>query len=212
MITVPEATKKIVERSRYLSEAISKKIINYSSLARYIKPELEQMLLKKISNASIIMALTRLESDFQPKFRQNNIFKAIPEIIVHSNLFFATLPNNDIQGLSILIARDASSRSLFLKNQGIHETSFILSQDLFEKYRNTIESKNHVLENNVSTISIYLPAEALKTSGIYYFFLKSLAWEGMNILEIVSTLSELTIVVSDSDTERTFSIIKSLFT
>ena len=48
MITVPEAAKKIVMRSRYLSEAMSKGIINNSSLARYIKPEIEEMLLKKV--------------------------------------------------------------------------------------------------------------------------------------------------------------------
>lgn len=213
MITVPEATKKIVERSRYLSEAISKGIINYSSLARYIKPELEQILLKKVSLASIIMALNRLESEFQPKFQRSNIFKTPPEIIVRSNLFFVSLSNNEVQGLSVLISRDANSRLFFIKNQGIHESSFILSQDLFEKYKNTIEGKNPlILEDKISAITIYLPGEALKTSGIYYFFLKSLAWEGINILELISTPSELTIVVANQDTERTFAIIKSLFT
>lgn len=213
MITVPEATKKIVERSRYLSEAISKGIINYSSLARYIKPELEEMLVKKISLASIIMALNRLESSFQPKFRQANIFKTPPEIIVRSNLFLVSLSNNDIQGLSVLISRDANSRSFFLKNQGIHESFLILSQDLFEKYKSTIAGKNpQVFEDKISAITIYLPAEALKTSGIYYFFLKSLAWEGINILEVVSTAKELTLIVEDKDTERAFAIIKSLFT
>ena len=212
MITVPEATKKIIERSRYLSEAISKGIINYSSLARYIKPELEQMLLKKVSNASIIMALTRLESEFQPKFQQSNIFKTPPEISVRSNLFLIGLTNNEIHGLSILISRDANLRSFFLKNQGLHETSFILSQDLFEKYKGTIQGKNPLfMEEKVSAITIFLPPEARETSGIYYFFLKSLAWEGINILELVSTQLELTIIVSSSDTERTFTIIKSLF-
>lgn len=213
MITVPEATKKIVERSRYLSEAISKGLINYSSLARYIKPELEEMLLKKVSTASIIMALNRLEPEFQPKFRQSNIFKDNPEIATRSNLFLICLSNVDIHGLSLLISRDADSRSFSLKNQGIHESSFVLSQDLFEKYKNTIEGKNPaVTENKVSAITVYLPDEALKTSGIYYFFLKSLAWEGINILEMVSTGKELTFIVADKDTERTFSIIKSLFT
>ncbi|KKR14834.1 MAG: hypothetical protein UT44_C0049G0001, partial [Candidatus Levybacteria bacterium GW2011_GWA1_39_32] len=32
MITVPEATEKIIRRSRYLSEALSKDIINISGL------------------------------------------------------------------------------------------------------------------------------------------------------------------------------------
>lgn len=212
MITVPETTKKIVERSRYLSEAISKGIINYSSLARYIKPEIEQMLIKKVSIPSIIMALTRLGTEFKPKFMQSNIFKNPPEIIIRSNLHLVALPNNEVQGLSIFMSRDANLKSFFLKNQGIHETAFIMSQDLFAKYKNTIESKSPLLYlKNVSAITIYLPPEALKTSGIYYFFLKSLAWEGVNIVCLVPTYSELTIIVEDQDTERAFGIIKSLF-
>ncbi len=212
MITVPEATKKIVERSRYLSEAISKGLINYSSLARYIKPELEQMLIKKISVASIVMALNRLESEFKPKYQQQSVFKSAPEIAVRSNLIFFVLPNNETAGLSVLLSRDSTSRSLYLKNQGIHETSFILSQDLFDQEKATIESKNPQINlKNISTLTVYLPGEALNNSGIYYFFLKSLAWEGVNILEVVSTLHELTLILEDREVERAFAIIKSLF-
>lgn len=212
MITVPEATKKIIERSRYLSEAISKGIINYSSLARYIKPELETMLMKKVSNASIIMALSRLEPEFQPKYVRSNIFKVAPEIVVHSNLFSISLSNNEIAGLSVLLSRDSGPRSFFCKDQGLHESTFLLSQDLFDKYKATIESKNPIMVlDKVSAITVYLPSEAVKTSGIYYFFIKSLAWEGINLVALVPTFSELTFVVEEKDVERTFAVIKSLF-
>ena len=212
MITVPEATRKIIERSRYLSEAISKKLINYSALARYIKPEIEEMLIKKVSIASIIMALNRLEKDFTPKYVSSNIFTTKPQIVVNSGLFFVSLSNNEVAGLSLLLSREQSSKSLYLKNQGIHETTFILSRDLFDKFKTSILEKNPLVPiEEVSAVSISLPQEALKTPGIYYFFLKSLAWEGINIIETVSTLSEFTIIVSDKDTEHTFSIIKSLF-
>lgn len=213
MITVPEAAKKIVERSRYLSEAISKQLINYSALARYIKPELEEMLIKKVSLASIIMALNRLERQFKPKYQSVNIFKTPPEITVRSGLFFTALRNEDVQGLSILLSRETTLKSFLCKTQGIHESSFILSQDLFDKYNATIESKNPLLAlRNVAAITISLPQEALRTSGIYYFFLKSLAWEGINILETVSTPSEFTMIFEDKEIERAFPIIKSLFT
>lgn len=212
MITVPEATKTIIERSRYLSEAISKGIINYSSLARYIRPELEQMLVKRVSNASIIMALTRLEKDFQPKYVKSNIFKTKPEIVTHSNLSFFVLSNNEVAGISLLLSREALSRSLYLRNQGIHETTFLISQDLNEKFSSTIESKSPLYkQENVAAITIYIPQESIETAGIYYFFLKSLAWEGINILTVISTFSELTIVVADNDSERAFGVIKSLF-
>ena len=74
MITVPEAADTIIKRSRYLSEAISKGFINNSSLARYIKPEIEEMLTKEISISSIIMALIRLQKNIKPQSKYKNIF------------------------------------------------------------------------------------------------------------------------------------------
>src|SRR5688572_28547838 len=142
MITVPEASKKIIERSRFLSEAISKRLINYSSLARYIKPELEEMLLKKVSNGSIIMALKRLETEFNPKYKPQTVFSDVPEISIRSNLYFACLPNTEVSGLSLLIPREVNSKSFYCQSRGLYETTLILSEDLYDKFRTTLESKN----------------------------------------------------------------------
>ena len=51
MITVAQATEKIIYRSRYLSEAISKGLINTSALARYIKPEVDEILIKQVKSS-----------------------------------------------------------------------------------------------------------------------------------------------------------------
>ena len=91
MVTVPEGVKKIVERSRYLSEALSKDLINTSSLARYIKPELETMLIKNVSQGSIVMALQRLQKDFKPKYKTGEIFTSPPEMMVRSGMFMGII-------------------------------------------------------------------------------------------------------------------------
>lgn len=212
MITVPEATKKIVERSRYLSEAISKGLINYSALARYIKPELEEMLVKDVSEASIIMAFKRLEKEFQPKYKPQKTFSKLPEMNIRSSLHFFSLLNTETSGISMLLSRDADPKSFFLKTQGISETSYIVSSELFEKYLPTIkEKKGYIHDEDVASLTIYIPDTALTNSGIYYFFLKSLAWEGINILEVISTIHELNLILDDKDVQPACSVIKSLF-
>src|SRR5947207_2476629 len=95
MITVPQAVKKVVERSRYLSEAMSKGLINLSSLARYMKPEVEEMLMKGVSQASIMMALKRLETQLKPQIKYQDVFKTQPEMIVRSNLVEFTFSKSD---------------------------------------------------------------------------------------------------------------------
>lgn len=201
MITVPEAAKKIIERSRYLSEAISKGIINYSSLARYMRPEIEQMLIKNVSVASIMMALKRLEKELKPNSKYNKVFIKKPEIIIRSNLVLISISNKIILSSPI---------ECLYENHGVTEASYVLSQDNFTRL--SIQKKDILIFiPNLASLSVKLPKETLKTPGIYYFFLKSLAWEGINIVELSSTPYEFTIIVEDKDIERTFSIINSLF-
>ncbi len=189
MITVPEASKKIVERSRYLSEALSKDLINLSSLARYIKPEIEEMLYKKVNTGSIIMALKRTKKELKPRITNVKIFKIPPQMSVLTGLkLYRTRNKNLIKTESTLFATVTQN-----------EITFVTSED------HNFEFKN------VSAIVINLPNEAQDTSGIHYFFLKSLAWEGINILETFSSSRELILIFSEIDIHRAFQVLTSLF-
>lgn len=215
MITVPEATKKIIERSRYLAEAMSKGLINYSALARYIRPELEEMLFKDVSESSIIMALKRLEPYFRPKYKHTNVFQHSPEMIVRSNLIELTVANSEAMTKklpSIMDVYTNQQKYFFTLTEGVSETTIIASRDLLEKIK-TIINGEKVLETftNLSSITIRLPQEVLNSPGIFYFFLKSLAWEGISIVEIVSTYSEFTIILEDKEVNKAFAVLKSLF-
>ncbi len=215
MITVPEAAKKIIERSRYLSEAISKGLINYSALARYIKPELEEMLFKDVSESAIIMALKRLEPQFQPKFKQSNVFKTPPEMIVRSNLTELTFNNSEelTEKLSEIFSLHARhSKYFFALTEGISETTIIASYDFAENIKKILKEQTIVAEyKNLSSLTVRQPKEITYTPGIVYFFLKSLAWEGINLMEVVSTYLELTLILEDKEVNRAFAILKSLF-
>ncbi len=213
MITVPEGTKKIIERSRYLSEAISKDLINHSSLARYIKPELEEMLIKKVSQASIVMALKRLQKDFKPKYFSGSIFKYPPEMTIRSGMFLTTVQRTkdteEILGKLFLNRVKGLFSSISI---GATEIQVSGSQALFPKVEENID-KDWFLntQTNISQITIYLPEESMPTPGVYYFFLKSLAWEGINIVGSSSTKTEFTLFFEDRSINRAFEILTSLF-
>lgn len=215
MITVPEATKKIVERSRYLTEAMSKNLINLSSLARYIKPEIEDMLVKDVSEASVLMALKRLSTELKPPIFAN-IFKTPPDMIVRSNLFEMNVANSDTlaskhQALIKICGSD--KRYFFTMTQGILETGIIASSELEPEIKSLLADQRIVAEfQNLSAITIRLPDTNISTPGVYYFFLKSLAWDNVNVMEIVSTYLEVTLIFQEKEVNRAFSILKSLFT
>lgn len=216
MITVPEAAKKIIERSRYLSETMSKGLLNYSALARYIRPEIEEMLFKDVSESSIIMALKRLEPYFKPKFKAVEVFKSTPEMIVRSNLEELTLTNCEeltkkLPEVCKIYA--TKSKYFFTLTEGVSETTIIASNGLFDEIK-SLFTKDIIISSykNLSSITIRMPKEVMETPGIFYFFLKSLAWEGINVMEVVSTNLELTLILEDTEVNRAFAILKSLFT
>lgn len=214
MITVPEATQIIIKRSRYLSEAISKDIINHSSLARYIKPEIEEMLIKKVSLSSIIMALKRLQKELKPHSSYKNIFKSAPTMLLRSNLVELNIGNSESlkNKYEKILSLNDSNRYLLLLSKNANETTIIISNNLYVDTKNILKEETIISEfKNLSSISTQLPKDAIKSPGVFYFFLKSLAWEGINILEIISSYSEFTLIFEDKEVNKAFSILKSLF-
>ncbi|MBI2028258.1 MAG: hypothetical protein HYT07_01485 [Candidatus Levybacteria bacterium] len=215
MITVSEGTQKIIKRSRYLQEALEKGIINISALALYIKPELEEMLIKKTSKSAIIMAINRLLETPKPSFSYKNIFKDSPEMIMRSNLMIININHskNLINKYANQLELSGLKREYFFSlTEGALETTIVASRNLYTDIKKRLKDKTIVSEfHGLSLITIRLPTEATFTPGIFYFFLKSLAWEGVNIIEIISTISEFTLVFEDKDANNAFSIIRSLF-
>ena len=48
------------------------------------------------------------------------------------------------------------------------------------------------------------------TPGIYYYVFQKLSWEGININQVISTSNEFTILVSESEVDKAFSVINKL--
>jgi len=213
MITITETVEELVRYSPLLEEGISKNIINYSSLARLIKPEVEEKVFKSIKTGAIIMALKRLSKRKYSKEKDvRAIFKQNPDMIVRSNLMEYTLVNSDtlIDKHRHFFEKIHKNHKYFLIiTQGVFETAIILSQDLKPLVeQNFKEEKIISIEENLSAITIQLPTINVTTPGLYGYILKALGWEGINVIEVASTYTEFTIILKEVDVDRAFSVLK----
>ena len=59
MVTVSHVVQKIINNRVFVLEAMSKGIISYGSLAKQLKPEIEEELGKEIKLHAVVMALRR---------------------------------------------------------------------------------------------------------------------------------------------------------
>lgn len=55
-----------------------------------------------------------------------------------------------------------------------------------------------------------LPVSSMPVPGVYYPILKALAWEGINVVELVSAGTELTFFFEDKDVTRALAAIRVL--
>lgn len=216
MITVPEAVEEIIRMSPALSEGLSQGIINISSLARKIRPEVEEITVKEVSDGAVIMALNRLANSIQKREEgAQQIFTSAPNLMVRSNLMEITFANSGrlMQKQKILFERMEGRRDLFINvTRGIFETTIIASLELSEDIAEIFHDEQALARiAQLSSLTIQLPTENVWIPGVYSFILRSLAWERINVVEAVSTLNELTIILEDKIIDRAFSIVKRIF-
>ena len=60
MKTIQETVEIIIKRTPFIEEAMQEKLINVSSLARVIQPEVEQILGKNVKAGAIMMSINRI--------------------------------------------------------------------------------------------------------------------------------------------------------
>ncbi len=213
MISVPEEVERLIKQSPFLEEALSEGILNLSSLARKIQPEIEENLMKSVTEGSIVMALKRLSTEVENK--QNDFSQNIGDMIVRSNLISLTYKNSDnLQlGLEKILERQRENPETFLNfSRGTFETTIVCKKNLVETVKKKLSKEILIFETNeIASISIKLSDNTIETPGVYYAVLKVLSWQGVNVIEVLSTYREFTIMVEENDIDRAFGVLKKSF-
>ncbi len=217
MIKIAEIVEDLVRQSPFITEAINEGLINISALARRLQPEVEQKLGKPVKSGAIVMAINRLQTG-ELMFIEKNIrlfFQQLSDISVRSKLSDYTFHNSDTLAqkqvrLLDIISRDYPN-AFYSFSQGVGETTIIVTNSLDEQV-DEIFSDERCLdkESQLSAITLMLPIENRNLYGVYYYILKDLAWQGINLVELISTSNEFTLIVSDDDLDHAFSVIMGL--
>jgi len=216
MITISQAVDNVIRKKPFILEAIAEGIINYSALAKFIKPEIEKLLAKSVNEGAIIMSLRRIETDSYDNnaVKVDMLMKKMGDIVVRSNLVDYTFRNSEtlLKKQQKLLNTIGERRDFFYAvTQGVFETTFVIS-DLIRDHIPVIFEGEKLLSYSygLSSITLKLPTENTEQPGLYYYIFRRLAWEGINILEVISTSNEFTIILKDIDIDRAFSVVKRL--
>ena len=87
-------------------------------------------------------------------------------------------------------------------------TAMVMSSPLAPVAEEIFRNERQISKTaSLSSITIKLPAENSIYPGVYYYIFKELAWDNINMVELISTTNEFTVVVHDDDIHRAFSIL-----
>lgn len=216
MKTIQEAVEITIRKTPFIEEALNEKLINVSSLARVILPEVTQLLKKEVKVGAVMMAINRLSPANELRIRKNikKLALNLGDVIVRSDLCDFTFKNTPslLKEIAKILSKSADSNDYFLTvSQGIFETNIVTSKNL-QPYVEDIFKKESLINSveDLASITIKLPKDNLEQSGVYYFILKQLAWANIAVQEVISTTHEMTIVVKEKDVNETFAILMDL--
>jgi aspartokinase len=218
MKTISSVVEHYIKTKPFLLSALSQGIINLTSLARTMMPELEQELGKDIKQGAVVMSLKRLSEDLD--FRVNHkivkVLKGIGEITVRSSLTDFTFAVSDTilsKQAELITNINANPDVFYTSSRGVNETNIVVSSSMNHIVDKLFADEKKIERNdNLASITVKLPKDNINTPGIYYYIFQRLAWEGITIIEVISTSYEFTILVNEDEVDLAFKVIKDLKT
>lgn len=215
MKSIGEIVKKLIRETPFLEEALAEGLINVSSLSRKLQPQVEKELQKKVQTGAIDMAIKRYDpgNNYKLNFGLKQFVSNLGDFIVQSGLMHFTFENSSTLTARRreLIDNIEGEQTYYTISRGIFETTVVVSNSKAKLVEEIFSKEKLIFQKcSLSSITLRLPKKRDETSGFYYYILKTLALEKINIEELISTTNEFTILVSEKDIDRAFSILMRL--
>lgn len=216
MLTISQAVEKVIKVKPFVTEALCEGLINISSLSRQIHTTIEKLTGKEVKQGAIVMALNRLVPSLKGNgdLTYRNVITSIGDIIVRSDLTDYTFRNsptiieNHVKLMNQLVGRQDQFCTVV---RGVFETTLVVGTEICPLVEVFFAGENCSYKNSsLSAITLKLSTGNVHFVGFYYQILKFIAWEGINVKEVISTANEFTIVVAEEDVDAAFAILKNL--
>ena len=215
MVTITNIVENEISKKPYLQEALIRGLINYGSLADELIPIIEKELKKDIKHSAVMMALRRLSDKLVSKSPKSFTYNTDISLMIKSNLFnIAFKKSNSINKKipKLYDITENSSGDFLAINQGSNEITIISNKKYQRKIEKILFDEKMIQKiDEVAALSLSLSIELMDTPGFYYLVTRALTWECVNIIESVSTPTELILILNEDDITKSYETLKRLF-
>jgi len=214
MVTISHIVNKLVDERIYLHEALSKGIASYGSVAKHLKPELEKELGKEVKHSAIVTALRRYAEKLTTRFNGVTFNTKYSEVNLKTHII----------AINVL-----KTQELFDKLKRFYDLVQFEKGDILhvvygrthvaiitnKRYKDNIlkllqNQKIKKIEENLVALSFRVGKERIEEPGVLFKLTRSLAWENINVVEIISVDVEVTFIVDKKNATKGYNALERL--
>lgn len=214
MTTVSHVVNKLVNEKIYLHEAMSKGIVSYGSVAKQLKPEIEKEVGREVDHYAIVTALRRYAEKINKKSQEITFNTKFSEVNLKTHII-------DINVLKTPELFDKLKRFIdvinFEKGDILHviygrtHVAIVTNERYKEKLLNLLQyQKIKKIEENLVALSFTVGKERIDKPGVLFKITRSLAWEDVNIIEIISVDLDVTFIIDKKDATKGYNALEKL--
>ena len=213
--TISQCVKELLDASPFLNEAIAHGIVSFSNLSRFIQPRVEALYGAPVKLSAIVMAARRHAEELAAGQEGHRRQKIEYEITMKTRIYDVNLRRSDsfLSSLSRLHEAVRLVEGAFLNvTIGSHEVAIAVSDSLKDELERLIVGEDVIhRKDDMVALTISFKSLFLQTPGVLYLATRRLAWEDINLTEIISTMDELTFVIEREDSMKAYKVLQSFF-
>lgn len=212
MVNVSHLVRENVDKQPLLQEAIIEGIVNFGAVAEQLKPRIERELGKKVKHSAIVMALHRYSESLSQPFKKKFDYKS--EIIIKTGICDVILAKSPElferlkKAYELVDYEKGDAMNIVLGNS---EVSLVVSERILPQLKNLLHGIKIIsIEHQLVSIALRFNEKFVTTPGVIANITRKLAWNKINIVEIVSTMTELNVILHEENLTRAYSTLKEL--
>lgn len=213
MIKISKVVEEMLRENDVAKEALKHNYLNMSAYAKTIQKNIASRLYKPVSVAAIVVALSRLqqtlarEPDYYPKVHIEDLsLRANLSEITYEKTKEAVIAATKLNTLLI------DPEAFFAITQGSHELTIICDSAHIDKIIPQFPAEPKGQYDDLTAITVrFIESDYIEVPNMIFTLIAALAVQRINLIEIVSTFTELSFVVRSHDAQRTISALSQFF-
>lgn len=204
MVTISHIVQNVLQHQVLIQEAINKEIVSYNKLAYYLKPKIELEINKPVKNSAIIMAIKRNTKKIKSNSENFKFPKSIETIRSDiCYIVFEESPTILSKLYELYHIVNFKKGGILNIIQGNYEIAVIINKKYKEELLDLCYEEK-ILEtiDNLVSISYSYSKDLFYKHKILHDISVFLAWDNINIIDIILTKTEISIIIKEDDFSR----------